>query len=186
MKTTFKVLVFTMIAFTISCGEKEKQADAPMVEETPAIEAASDAYAEIVEASLDKFAALDYAGMMENLTDDVEWLWPNGTAATRSVIKGKDSLMAFWQNYEAMSGLKAMKFTNRSLMPLTMNNASNYYNVTGTVVLYYGDIDTMYESDTVSVRQHIVYAFDDNMKINRMFLYYDRSDWMAMSGTVIE
>ncbi len=186
MKTTLQIFVCALMVLVMSCGQAEKQAEAPMVEETPAIEAASDAYAEIVSASLDKFQALDYAGMMENLTDDVEWLWPNGTTATRSVIKGKDSLMAFWQSYEAMSGLKAMKFTNRSLLPLTMNDASNYYNVTGTVVLYYGDIDTMYENDTVSVRQHIVYAFDDNMKINRMFLYYDRTDWMAMSGAVIE
>ena len=174
------------MATAIACGEMQKQEE-PMAEaETPALEAASDAYAEIVTASLDKFSNLDYAGMMENLTDDVEWLWPNGTAETRSIIKGKDSLQAFWESYESMSGLKAMKFTNRSMMPLTINESSNYYNVTGTVVLYYGDIDTYYENDTISVRQHIVYTFNDDMKINRMFLYYDRTDWMAMSGAVIE
>ncbi len=186
MRKTSKFLVLALMILGISCGEMQKQEE-PMAEaETPALEAASDEYADIVTASLDKFQGLDYAGMMENLTDDVEWLWPNGTAATRSMIKGKDSLMAFWENYEAMSGLKAMNFTNRSLLPLTINDGTNYYNVEGTVVLYYGDIETIYESDTVSVRQHIVYTFDDNMKINRMFLYYDRTDWMAMSGAVIE
>ena len=179
-------LSLVLLTYAFSCGQAEKEAESVIEVEPPAVEAAAEEYADIVSNSLDKFQGLDYVGMMENLTDDVEWYWPNGNAETRSTIQGKDSLMAFWQAYEEMSGLKEMQFTNRNMMPLKVNSPTNYYNVEGTVVLYYGDIHAIYENDTISVRQHIAYTFDDNMKINRMFLYYDRTEWMAMSGAVIE
>jgi len=190
MKTTIKkVLLKTsclaVAFFMVACGEMQKKETAPEAMEQPAAVAASDEYGEIVASSLDRFENLDFAGMLENYTDDLQWLWPDGTAETRSVIKGKDSLLAFWNNYKEMSGLKKMSFTNRNLMPLQVNRPTNYYKVEGTVVLYYGDIDAVYENETVSVRQHIVYGFNEDKKINRIFLYYDRTDWEAMSGTSI-
>lgn len=190
MKTTIKKVLLksgclAVALFMVACGEMQKKETALEAMDQPAAVAASDEYGEIVASSLDRFENLDFAGMIENYTDDLQWLWPDGTAETRSVIKGKDSLLAFWNNYKEMSGLKKMSFTNRNLMPLQVNRPTNYYKVKGTVVLYYGDIDAVYENETVSVRQHIVYGFNEDKKINRIFLYYDRTDWMAMGGTSI-
>jgi hypothetical protein len=190
MKTTIKKVLLksgclAVALFMVACGEMQKKETALEAMDQPAAVAASDEYGEIVASSLDRFENLDFAGMLENYTDDLQWLWPDGTAETRSVIKGKDSLLAFWNNYKEMSGLKKMSFTNRNLMPLQVNRPTNYYKVKGTVVLYYGDIDAVYENETVSVRQHIVYGFNEDKKINRIFLYYDRTDWMAMGGTSI-
>ena len=188
-KSTLKVMLKTAclsaVLLIVACGDMQKKETTAEAMEQPAAVAASDEYAEIVASSLDRFENLDFEGMLENFTDDVQWLWPDGTAETRSVITGKDSLLGFWNNYKEMTGLKKFSFTNRNLMPLQVNRPTNYYKVEGTVVLYYGDIEAVYENNTVSVRQHIVYGFDDNKKINRVFLYYDRTDWVAMSGTSI-
>jgi len=190
MKTTIKKVLLktaclSAVLVMVACGDMQKKETPMEAVEEPAIVAASDEYGDIVATSLDQFENLDFEGMLTNYTDDVQWLWPDGTAETRSVIKGKDSLLAFWNNYKEMSGLKKMSFTNRNLMPLQVNRPTNYYKVKGTVVLYYGDIDAVYENETVSVRQHIVYGFNEDKKINRIFLYYDRTDWEAMSGTSI-
>ena len=190
MKTTTKKVLFKMSCLVaalviVSCGEMQKKETATEAVEQPAVVAASDEYAEIVASALDRFEVLDFEGMFENFTDDAQWLWPDGTTETRSVIKGKDSLLTFWNNYKDMSALKKMSFTNRNLMPLQVNRPTTYYKVEGTVVLYYGDIHAIYEKDTVSVRQHIVYGFNVDKKINRVFLYYDRTGWATMTGAAI-
>lgn len=184
-KVLLKTSCLAVAFFMVACGDMQKEETTPEAMKQPVAVAASDEYAEIVASSLDRFENLDFEGMLENFTDDVQWLWPDGTAETRSVIAGKDSLLAFWNNYKVMTGLKKFSFTNRNLMPLQVNRLTNYYKVEGTVVLYYGDIEGVYENSTVSVRQHSVYGFDDNKKINRVFLYYDRTDWVPMSGTSI-
>jgi len=185
LKVMLKTACLSAVFFMVACGDMQKKETAQEAMEQPAAVAASDEYAEIIASSLDRFENLDFEGMLENFTDDVQWLWPDGTAESRSIITGKDSLLTFWNNYKEMTGLKKFSFTNRNLMPLQVNRPTNYYKVEGTVVLYYGDIEAVYDNNTVSVRQHIVYGFDDNKKINRVFLYYDRTDWEAMSGTSI-
>lgn len=185
LKVMLKTACLSAVLITVACGDMQKKESPMEAAEEPAAVAASEEYGDIVAGSLDQFENLEFEAMLTNYTDDVQWLWPDGTAETRSVIKGKDSLLAFWNNYKEMSGLKKMSFTNRNLMPLQVNRPTNYYKVEGTVVLYYGDIHAMYEKDTVSIRQHIVYGFNEDKKINRIFLYYDRTDWVAMSGTSI-
>ncbi|MBT8298011.1 MAG: nuclear transport factor 2 family protein [Maribacter sp.] len=185
LKVMLKTACLSATLIMISCGDMQKKENTMEAVEEPAVVAAPEEYGEIVAGSLDQFENLDFEGMLTNFTDDAQWLWPDGTAETRSVITGKDSLLAFWNNYKEMSSLKKMSFTNRNLMPLQVNRPTNYYKVEGTVVLYYGDIHAMYEKDTISVRQHIVYGFNEDKKVNRVFLYYDRTDWVSMGGTSI-
>jgi hypothetical protein len=161
--------------FILSClGTKEKEVDV-VVTDQPAVEVASPTYSIIVEESLNLMQDFDFDGLGKHFADDVEWYWPNGGMESRSIIKGKQHVINFWKDWRATSGVESMQFYNSDFMPLRTNKSTDQYNIVGVVVLYYGDITIYGKNGSTTVRQHIVFSFNDDKKIQKVFSYYDRT-----------
>lgn len=161
--------------FLISCLETKENEIAEVSIEQPAVEAASEKYADIVEECLNIMQDFNFDGLGTYLADDVQWYWPNGGMETRSIINGKENVIKFWKNWRATSGVESMQFYNSDFMPLRTNRSTDHYNIVGTVVLYYGDITIYGKAGSTIVRQHLVFSFNDNDKIQKIFSYYDRT-----------
>jgi hypothetical protein len=161
--------------FLISCLETKENEVAEVTIEQPAVEAASQKYANIVEECLNVMQDFNFDGLGAYIADDVQWYWPNGGMETRSIIKGKENVINFWKNWRATSGVESMQFYNSDFMPLRTNRPNDQYNVVGVVVLYYGDITIYGKAGSTIVRQHLVFSFNDNDKIKNIFSYYDRT-----------
>lgn len=161
--------------FLISCLETKENEVAGVTIEQPAVEAASQKYANIVEECLNVMQDFNFDGLGVYLADDVQWYWPNGGMETRSIIKGKQNVINFWKNWRVTSGVESMQFYNSDFMPLRTNRSNDQYNVVGVVVLYYGDITIYGKAGSTIVRQHLVFSFNDDDKIQNIFSYYDRT-----------
>jgi hypothetical protein len=161
--------------FILSClGTKEKEADLVKTEQ-PAVEEASQTYAIIVEESLNILQDFDFDELDTYFANDVEWYWPNGGMESRSIIKGKKNVINYWKDWRATSGVESMQFYNSDFMPLKTNKSNDQYNIVGVVVLYYGDITIYGKAGSTTVRQHLVFSFNNNKKIQKVFSYYDRT-----------
>jgi hypothetical protein len=161
--------------FILSClGTKEKEADLVKTEQ-PAVEEASKTYAIIVEESLNILQDFDFDELDTYFANDVEWYWPNGGMESRSIIKGKKNVINYWKDWRATSGVESMQFYNSDFMPLKTNKSNDQYNIVGVVVLYYGDITIYGKAGSTTVRQHMVFSFNKDKKIQKVFSYYDRT-----------
>ncbi len=189
MKSLMKTSIFTkgivLSALLIaSCAETKKE-DAAMAEkEIPMVEAASEEYSDIVLKTLSHMANFEHEAYAELMADDMMWYWPDGSSETRHSIKGKDALVAWWKNYQETTGA-TLNFANNTLLPLKINTPSNYYKVTGSGVLAYTDLTITLGDKSTSVRQHMVFMFNDDMKISHCFLYYDRSGIIELTNVVL-
>jgi hypothetical protein len=161
--------------FILSClGTKEKEVDVVKTEQ-PAVEEASQTYAIIVEESLNILQDFDFDELDTYFANDVEWYWPNGGMESRSIIKGKQNVINYWKDWRATSGVESMQFYNSDFMPLKTNKSNDQYNIVGVVVLYYGDITIYGKAGSTTVRQHMVFSFNKDKKIQKVFSYYDRT-----------
>jgi len=180
LKTGF---IFCAMLF-INCNENKKEDSVMAEQEIPMLEAASQEYADLAQKTLELLSEFDLETWKEYLADDVEWYWPDGNSETRHTIKGKEELITWWKNWKETTGGQ-MSFTNNTFLPIKVNKASNYYKLVGTGVLAYTDLTISLQDKSTSVRQHIVFMFDENKKISHALLYYDRTGIIELTNVVI-
>lgn len=167
-----------------SCAETKKENAEEVAVEPPLLESASQEYADIVLKVYEHMASFDHDGYGALMADDITWYWPDGGADTRSSIKGKDKLIAFWKNWQETTG-GTMSFGKNTLLPLKVNKPTNYYKAVGSGVLAYTDITITLKDQSTTVRQHGVFMFNDDKKISNVFLYYDRSGIKELTNVVL-
>jgi hypothetical protein len=189
MKTLMKSSILTkgiiLCALLIaSCAETKKEDTAMAEKEVPMVEAASEEYSDMVVKILGHMANFEHDAYAELMADDIIWYWPDGSSETRHTIEGKNELVAWWKNYQETTGA-TLTFTNNTLLPLKVNTPSNYYKVTGTGVLAYTDLTITLGDKSTSVRQHMVFMFNDDKKLNHCFLYYDRTGIIELTKVVL-
>ncbi len=188
MKTLFNLnilktgLIFCTL-LVASCGETKKEDSVMAEKEIPILEAASQEYADLTQKTLDLLTEFDLETWKEYLADDVVWYWPDGTSETRHTINGKEELITWWKNWKETTGAQ-ISFTNNTFLPLKVNKPSNYYKLVGTGVLAYTDLTISIQDKSTSVRQHMVFMFDENKKINHALLYYDRTGIIELTNVV--
>lgn len=180
MKSQIKKLI--LIPFLLgalfllhSCGEANQQTTSTASAETPDVVSASQEYADKVNQFFEAASKYDFDAMHKDYTDDAIQYWPDGDSETRSSLTGKAEIVAWWKNWKEKSGIEKMTFSNINLVPLQVNKALKYYNVVGTIVLAYFDTEQVYNGQSVKVRMHWAFAFNEDKKINRVFSYYDRT-----------
>lgn len=171
----FKVVLMFCVIFIVACAETKKEDLEIKKSEPPRIEAASQEYVEIIKKTNTITTNFEFDALGEYMADDVEWYWPDGGVQTRSILEGKDTVIAFWKNWQQTSGVEKIEFFNTNFLCARTNIPTNYYNVIGVLVLYYGDTTITTKNGSITVRQHLVYSFNDDKKIQKVFLYYDRS-----------
>jgi ketosteroid isomerase-like protein len=167
----------------ISCNETKKEEFVAIEQETPMLEVASQEYADLAQKTLDLISEFDLETWKDYLADDVVWYWPDGDSETRHSIKGKEELIAWWKNWKETTDGQ-ISFTNNTFLPIKVNTPSNYYMLVGTGVLTYTDLTISIQGKSTSVRQHMVFMFDENKKINHALLYYDRTGIIELTNVV--
>lgn len=187
-KLTYQLIlntgIFICALLFIGCTETNTEKPNAVEKEIPMLEAASQEYADLVQNSLDLLTKFDIEAWSELLADDVMWYWPDGTSETRNSIKGKDALIAWWKNWKETTGGQ-LTFENNTLLPLKVNKPSNYYKLVGTGVIAYTDLTISIGDKSTSVRQNMVYMFNDDKKMTHVLLYYDRTGIIELTNVVL-
>ena len=180
----FKTAFLICLMLLMGCSEAKTEDKDVKEQETPMLEAAPQEYADMVLKSLNLLASFNLDEWSEFLADDVLWLWPDGTSETRNTIKGKEDLIAWWKNWKETTGGQ-ISFENHTFLPLQVNEPSNYYKVVGTGVIAYTDLTISIGDQSTSVRQNMVYMFNDDKKMTHVFLYYDRTGIVELTKVVL-
>ena len=188
MKTTTKypVLFIGLIICTLlflGCAETTKDVTVAEEKEIPMLELASQDYADLAQETLDVMETFNLDAWTDYFSDDVIWYWPDGNSETRHTIKGKDELISFWKDWKETTGGE-FTFTNNTFLPIKINKPSNYYKLVGTGVISYTDMKISIDDKSTSVRQNIVFMFNDDKKINHVLLYYDRTGIIDLTNVV--
>jgi len=116
-------LLFSSV-FLISCLETKENEVAEVTIEQPAVEAASQKYADIVQESLNVMQDFNFDGLGTYFANDVQWYWPNGGMETRSIIKGKENVINFWKTCNSTTLILCLlKLTNQliNIMSLVLS-----------------------------------------------------------------
>lgn len=179
-----KTGLFIYALLFIGCTETNTENTNAEERETPMLEAASQEYADLVQKSLDLLTEFDLEKWSELFADDVAWYWPDGTSETRNSIKGKDELIAWWKKWKETTGGQ-LTFANNTFLPIQINKPSNYYKLVGTGVIAYTDLTISIEDKSTSIRQNMVYMFNDDKKMTHVFLYYDRTGIIELTNVVL-
>lgn len=185
LKNTSLKTAFIICALLItSCNETKKEVAVEIEQETPMLEVASQEYADLTQKTLDLLSEFDLETWKDYLADDIIWYWPDGNSETRHRINGKEELIAWWKNWKETTNGE-LSFTNNTFLPLKVNTPSNYYKLVGTGVLAYTDLTISIQDKSTSVRQHMVFMFDEDKKINHALLYYDRTGIIELTNVVL-
>ncbi len=177
-------ILFCLLLF-MSCTETNNADVVVEEKEVPTLEAASDEYSDIVLKQLELLANFEFDAFGEQLADDVKWYWPDGSSETRTVIDGKENLLAWWKKWNETSGIDKLSFTDHTLLAIQINTPTNYYEVVGPGVLSYANVTLTVGEESTTVRQHIAFMFNDDKKINHAFLYYDRTGIIELTNVVL-
>lgn len=173
-QVVLKLGIFFSALLFVGSSETNSESMIGKEQRTPLLEEASEEYADLVLKSLDLLTEFNLNKFSNMLADDVMWFWPDGTSETRTILKGKDQVIAWWKNWEQTTGGK-MSFAEHTLLPIKLNRPSNQYKVVGTGVIAYTDLTIAIGDRSTSVRQNLVFMFNKDKKVSHVFLYYDRS-----------
>lgn len=142
-------------------------------------EMATDEYAALSEKAvrhIENFAWSDFYSM---LADDVEYYLPDGGPTTRTGLKGKEAVMAFWNAYEAKSGNSKIVSTDHVHLPVISKEEVAYTKLTGVIVISYFTLDMTYGKEVVNIRMNWAMHYNADKKIDRIYTYYDRTPIIA-------
>jgi hypothetical protein len=187
-KLTSHLILMTGLIFCAlllaSCTETNKEETITDKQEVPMLEEASQEYADLVQKTLDLLTEFDLETWKEYLADDIIWYWPDGTSQTRNTITGKDALISWWKNWKETTGGQ-LTFENNTFLPIKVNKPSNYYKLVGTGVIAYTDLTISIQDKSTSVRQNMVFMFNDDKKVSHALLYYDRTGIIELTNVIL-
>ncbi|WP_029038096.1 hypothetical protein [Salinimicrobium xinjiangense] len=172
-----KMITLTaLFALLLSCNDKAAERnEKPVANNQSNYEVASERYSDLNEEALAKMAALDFNAWGEVLSDDVQYFFPDGDADTRTVLKGKEEVINWWNDWKQNSGIETMTFSNTVFIPVKANQKLNYSGLTGVIVLAYVSNEMVYNGQPVNVRMNIATHFNNDSLIDRIYTYYDRT-----------
>ena len=170
-------LFLLMTSLMIGCTETESKKEEPSStnEVNSNFEIAPDAYADLAEEAIKYMADLDFDKWGEQMTDDIDFYFPDGDAGTRTKLTGKSEVLGWYKNWKETSGIEKMTFTNSVHIPVVAKKSLNYTGLTGVLVLSYFSNEMIYSGTPVSVRMHFVAHFNDDKLIDKYYTYYDRT-----------
>ncbi|MFD1095446.1 nuclear transport factor 2 family protein [Salegentibacter chungangensis] len=178
MKRLFIILTSVVFLFS-SCNDSSKSKD---TEQEPSAEPvnskyeiASEAYSELNEQALMHMANLDFDAWGEMLDDNVEYFFPDGDADTRTVLKGKNKVLRWWQDWKANSGIEKMSFENTVHVPVISKEELKYSGLTGVIVISYFSNEMVYDGRATSVRMNFASHYTQDSLIDKIYTYYDRT-----------
>lgn len=130
-------------------------------------------YTDSSEKAFKLMAAFDFDAWAQMLADTVVYSFPDGDAATRTTLYGKDTLINWWKNSIATSGLQSIRVTEFNHVPINVISRPNDGFPMGIYDLVYFTTTILFEKDTVGLRMNFSVHFNADDKIDHYASYYD-------------
>lgn len=170
-----KKIIGLTVAFCFVLLACNRNGEEPVKKDQSNYQVASDRYSDLSDEALDRMANLEFDRWGEMMARDVEYYFPDGDYGTRTVLKGKTSVLHWWKNWKETTAIDSMRFTERVHVPIQANERLNYSGLTGVIVISYFSNKMVYNGQPVSVRTNVAVHFNDDSLIDRYYTYYDRT-----------
>ncbi len=151
---------------------------APLLAQTvtnPLFRIAPAEYATMAEKSMTLLAAADFDAWEAMLADNVEFDFPDGDPNTRTKLKGKAAVLAWWKNYRSMPAVKSMTMSEFNNMPIEVTGNAKGGATKGIYVISYFTNTQVINGQPLGIRMNFSTHFNAAKKIDRYTSYYDRT-----------
>ena len=139
-------------------------------------------YATLAEQSLNHLAGKDFDAWSALLADDVEFDFPDGDQNTRTKLKGKADVLAWWKNYLGLPTVKSMTLSEFNHMPIEVTGEPKGGAKKGVYVISYFTNTQVINDQSVGIRMNFSTHFNADKKIDRYTGYYDRTPVVKALG----
>lgn len=147
----------------------------PDATQPPNLEIASDEYVALAEAAMQHKARFDFDAWGAMLADDVEYLFPDGDHNTRTKLVGKEAVLNWWKAWKANSGIQFVSISEANWLPVKVNKTTLKAGARpGVYVIVYFSNEMIFKTGTARVRMNHSIHFNDDKKMDRIAVYYDR------------
>jgi hypothetical protein len=179
MKTTrffsAAAICVALLSITVACNTAPQEPAKTDAVTNPLFAIAPIEYATLTEQSFNHLAAADFDAWGAMLADDVEFHFPDGDQNTRTKLKGKEAVMAWWKNYRGMPAVKSMTMSEFNNMPINVTGDAKGGATKGIYVISYFTNTQEINGQTVGIRMNFSTHFNADKKIDRYTSYYDRA-----------
>ena len=172
MKKVFGLLVCSALFF--ACNDSKAPEKTEFKAETPAsssknYELGDDKFVEIAKKATASLEHGDVDGWAANYADNAVYLWNNFDS-----LIGKAAITDYWKKRRA-DVIDSMSFTSQIWIPMKVNTPLTEGQATGNYVLSWFVTYAKYKTGkSMKQRIHMVFHFNDNDKIDKVFQYLDR------------
>ena len=139
-------------------------------------------YATLAEQSLVYLAAKNFDAWSALLADDVEYDFPDGDQNTRTKLKGKAAVLAWWKDYLGLPAVTSMTMSEFNHMPIEVTGEPKGEATKGIYVISYFTNTQVINGQTVGLRMNFSTHFNSDKKIDRYVGYYDRTPIVKALG----
>jgi hypothetical protein len=117
------------------------------------------------------------------LAVDVEYAFPDGDGVTRTKLVGRDTVVAWWKNWQKTNGIVSMTTKLANHIPVNSIVSPQMTGLPGVYVFSYFTNAVAYPNgNTASVRMNFALHFNADKKIDRYYSYYDRTPFIQAQG----
>ncbi len=142
-------------------------------------------YATLSEKALLHVAKFEFDAWAAMLADDVVYSFPDGDAATRTTLTGKNAVVGWWKNWKEKSGVESMNLSEFNHLPINVIEQPKGGFPTGIYDIVYFSNTMIFHGKPVSLRMNFSVHFNAEMKIDHYATYYDRSIIIKAMGSDI-
>ena len=132
-------------------------------------------YATLAEQAINHLGAADFDAWGAMLADDIEYDFPDGDQNTRTKLKGKAAVIAWWKNYRSMPAVTSMTMNEFNNIPIEVTGDPKGGATKGIVVLSYFTNTQTISGKPVGLRMNFSTHFNADKKIDKYTSYYDRA-----------
>ena len=102
---TLRILTAVSFLLLMSCQDREEGSRDEMVPgDQSNYEVASERYSDLSDEALDRMSSLDFDFWGEMLAENVEYYFPDGDAETRTILRGKSTVVDCGKNGKQTPG----------------------------------------------------------------------------------
>lgn len=183
---SFTGAALAALLFAAGCDNAPKATGAATAAETAVtndlFRIAPAEYATLAEQSLTHLAARDFDAWSALLADDVEYDFPDGDQNTRTKLKGKAEVLAWWKAYLGLPAVKLMTLSEFNHMPIEVTGEPKGGARKGIYVISYFTNVQVINDQLVGIRMNFSTHFNADKKIDRYAGYYDRTPIVKALG----
>ena len=132
----FLFIVISLFFTSCTTGTHQKENDLDSTVTNPLFTIAPIQYADSSEKAFTLMAAFKFDSWADMLADTVVYSFPDGDAVTRTTLHGKDTLVNWWKNWVATSGIQSMAMDAFNHVPIQVSHNRKVDSPWAFMILY--------------------------------------------------